>query len=175
MLLVGQEWLSSKAQRWSLINQKCSFRIILIGSLPKENPRKWEHKTQIFTLRKTPTNCNLKLFSRERTSIKKTQPATIFWISCGFCSIAYDFPPCFPSFFVLITCQVEGKWLTENSFDVTAQQWICTNRKHKLFGSLRQNCSSMFAEMVRNKANLNERSNMTRTKKCSCWLLTVFA
>jgi len=26
-----------------------------------------------------------------------------------------------------------------------------------------QNCSSMFAEMVRNKANLNERSNMTRS------------
>ena len=44
-----------------------------------------------------------------------------------------------------------------------------------MFGSLRQNCSSMFAEMVRNKANLNERSNMTRTKKTLMLVADFFA
>ena len=44
MLLVGQEWLSSKAQSWSSINQNFSFCIILIESLLKESPRNWELK-----------------------------------------------------------------------------------------------------------------------------------
>ena len=73
-----------------------------------------------------------------------------------------------PHVFQVFSCWSPVRW-RENDWLKTASMW------QPMFGSLRQNCSSMFAEMVRNKANLNERSNMTRTKKTLMLVADFFA